>query len=156
MTFEIKTLENFNFFWIENPDFFPRKKFPNYSRKMVPNLDKTKTLEGKTVWRTRCQNLEFKIHDFDQKMPKKLVLLYLKIRFHVKFDVLVLCAGFFWKTTKYMYFVLAQKRAMYKYMYFVPKLKISVLHVPPERMQTCTNVHRHGHGYTLPPYESNQ
>lgn len=33
-----------------------------------------------------------------------------------------------------MYFVLAQKRAMYKYMYFVPKLKISVLHVPPERM----------------------
>ena len=32
------------------------------------------------------------------------------------------------------YFVLAQKRAMYKDMYFVPKLKISVLHVPPERM----------------------
>ena len=67
-------------------------------------------------------------------MSKKLVLLYLKIRFHIKFDVLVLCAEFFRKTTKYMYFVLAQKRAMYKDMYFVPKLKISVLHVPPERM----------------------
>jgi small subunit ribosomal protein S15e len=41
-----------------------------------------------------------------------------------------------------MYFVLAQKRAMYKDMYFVPKLKTSVLHVPPERMNLIAKLNK--------------